>query len=88
MIEQRTEVTHLRGQRHTTLFSYNIDFFQRHREAYLISSGIHLPTASSDTVHFSEQWPQLAALGAPVIVQGRVLVGEDADGPALRTPRS
>ncbi len=41
LIEQRTETTHLRGQRHTTLFSYNIDFFQRHRPAYLVSSGIH-----------------------------------------------
>ncbi len=40
-VEQRTETTHLRGQRHTTLFSYNIDFFQRHRPAYLVSSGIH-----------------------------------------------
>lgn len=41
LVEQRTETTHLRGQRHTTLFSYNIDFFQRHRPAYLVSSGIH-----------------------------------------------
>lgn len=41
LIEQRTETSQLRGQRHTTLFSYNIDFYQRHRPAYLVSSGIH-----------------------------------------------
>lgn len=39
--EQRDEVTHLRGQYHTTLFSYNTAFYHRHNEAFRIGAAIH-----------------------------------------------
>lgn len=40
-LERRDEVTHLRGQYNTTLFSYNTAFYHRHNEAFRIGAAIH-----------------------------------------------